>query len=365
MGRVYYGWIIVGLSFVVVMAGYGLLFSYAVFAPSFVEALSLDAASVSAPFSVFVATYAILGLVTGRMTDRWGPRPIILGGAVLLCCGFIVLSQATELWHLFLGMSFFVGLGMSTPYIPTSATIVRWFAEKLGQALAIVSMGSGLSIVFVPPAALQLVEWLGWRNALLILGLVCSAAMALCALGIRRDPGPILASVAGDQMLDDEVSWTLPEARRTTAFWIMCGVYFLSWGVMFFPYAHLVAVGVDMGFARTDGVGLLSAVGLAGLAGRPAIGWLTDKAGLKAGLLALQAAAFASFSQWQALSGLYTAAALFGMGAKRGRYHLPRRGWRNVWPSPRGCYCRLRLCFHVQRGQPRRVRGRLVTGSHW
>jgi len=68
----YYGWVTVWRSFVVVMASFGLLFSYAVFAPSFAEALSLDAASVSAPFSVCVATYAILGLVTGRMTDRWG-----------------------------------------------------------------------------------------------------------------------------------------------------------------------------------------------------------------------------------------------------------------------------------------------------
>lgn len=318
---IYYGWVIVGLSFVVVMASYGLLFSYAVFAPSFMAALSLDAAAVSAPFSFCVATYAILGLVSGRMTDRWGPRPIILGGAVLLGCGYAVLSQATQLWHLFLGMSVLVGLGMSTPYIPTSATVVRWFVHRRGRALAIVSMGSGLAIVFMPPAALQLVEWLGWRGAVLTLGLVCSGAMALCALGIRRDPGPTRSAAFASLLQDDEVSWTLPEARRTAAFWIMCAIYFLSWGVMFFPYAHLVAVGVDMGFTRTDGVGLLSAVGLAGLAGRPAIGWLTDKAGLKAGLLAmlaLQAGAFVSFTQWQSLPGLYAASILFGMGASAG-----------------------------------------------
>lgn len=318
----YYGWVIVGLSFVVVMASYGLLFSYAVFAPSFSDALGLDAGAVSAPFSVCVAIYAILGLVTGRMTDRWGPRPVILGGAVLLAAGYVALSQATELWHLFLGMSFLVGIGMSTPYIPTSATIVRWFVVKRGQALACVSMGSGLSIVVMPPAALELIDWLGWRGALLTLGLMCGGAMALSALGIRRDPGEPVSTARGFATLPpDEVSWTLVEARRTSAFWIMCAIYFLSWGVMFFPYAHLVAVGMDMGFSRNDSVGLLSALGLAGLVGRPAIGWISDKAGVKAAILtmlAVQAVAFLSYSQWHSLFMLYVASALFGMGASAG-----------------------------------------------
>lgn len=317
---IYYGWVIVWLSFVVVMASYGLLFSYAVFAPSFAEALALDAAAVSAPFSVCVATYAILGLVTGRMTDRWGPRPVILCGAVLLATGYFVLSQATALWHLFLGMSVLVGIGMSTPYIPTSATVVRWFVAKRGRALAIVSMGSGLSIVFMPPVALELTGWLGWREALIVLGLVCGGAMALCALGIRRDPGRS-GVAAASTLPDDEISWTLAEARRTAAFWTMCAIYALSWGVMFFPYAHLVAVGVDMGFSRADGVGLLSAAGIAGLAGRPAIGQILDRAGAKAGLLAMlsvQALAFFIFSQWQSLPMLYVAAILFGMGASAG-----------------------------------------------
>ncbi len=321
LGSIYYGWVIVWLSFVVVMASYGLLFSYAVFVPSFADALSLDAAAVSAPFSICVATYAILGLVTGRMTDRWGPRPVMLCGAVLLVLGFIVLSQATALWHLFLGMSVLVGMGMSTPYIPSSATVVRWFVARRGKALAIVSMGSGLSIVFVPPVALELIGWLGWRGALLALGLVCGGTMALCALGIRRDPGGSATAAGGDALLDDEPFWTLPEARRTAAFWIMCVIYALSWGVMFFPYAHLVAIGVDIGFTRADGVGLLSAAGLAGLAGRPAIGWILDKAGPRAGLLAMlsvQVVAFFVFSQWQSLRMLYVAAVLFGMGASAG-----------------------------------------------
>lgn len=320
-GNLYYGWVVVWLSFAVVMASYGLLFSYAVFAPVFAGALGLDAAAVSAPFSVCVATYAILGLVTGRMTDRWGPRPVILAGAVLLAAGYLVLSQATALWHLFLGMSVLVGLGMSTPYIPTTATVVRWFVAKRGKALAIVSMGSGLSIVFMPPVALELTGWLGWRGALVALGLVCGGVMALCAIGIRRDPGGVTNVTDAAFLPEPEPSWTLAEARRTVAFWVMCAIYALSWGVMFFPYAHLVAIGIDMGFARADGVGLLSAAGIAGLAGRPAVGLILDNAGARAALLAMlsvQALAFFVFSQWQSLPMLYAAAILFGMGASAG-----------------------------------------------
>jgi MFS transporter, OFA family, oxalate/formate antiporter len=317
---IYYGWVIVGLCFIVLMASYGLLFSYAVFAPKFVADLSLDSASVSAPFSVCVAAYAILGLVAGRLTDRFGPRSVIIAGGLLLIAGFAVLSQATELWHLFLGMSVLVGVAMSTPYIPTSATVVRWFVARRGLALAISSMGSGFSMVAGPAAASALIQWLGWRDALLVLGFLGGGLTIVSALGIRRDPG-ISSSVGQLEFAEIEQSWTLPEARRTRAFWIMCAIYFLTWGVMFFPYAHMVAIAVDLGFSTADGVTLFSIAGLAGLVGRPAIGWLSDKAGRKAGLLAMlaiQVVAFAVFAMWQSLEGLYLAAALFGMGASAG-----------------------------------------------
>ncbi len=317
----YYGWVIVALSFVTLTSAYGLLYSYSVFAPEMAAALALDRATVAAPFSLCVATYAILSLVSGRLTDSLGPRRLIFGGGILLAAGFLVLSQATAAFELFLGMSVLCGIGLSVAYIPTSAAIVRWFVADRGLALALGSMGIGASMVVGPMAAAALTAWLGWRDAAVVLGLAGGALVALAALGFKRDPGDPALRRRGGEALAVEPSWTLAEARRTLAFWLICALYALTWGVMFFPYAHMVGIAGDSGFGAGTGVRLLAVAGVAGCAGRPLIGWLSDRTSRTTGLVTMllaQIVACAIFASSPTLMALYLAAGLFGMGASAG-----------------------------------------------
>jgi MFS family permease len=318
--RLYYGWIIVALAFLAALASYGLLYAYSVFVPTLVEELSLDRATAAAPMSFCIPTYALLSLVTGRLTDRFGPRVLLLCSGTLLVAGYGVLSQATAPWHLFVGMTALVGVGMSACYIPISATIVRWFVARRGTALAIFSMGAGISISVGPALALALINWLGWRDAFWSLGLIGGGLVVVSAFGMRRDPGES-SQTPGSAGAFDAGSWTLQQARRTRAFWVLCAIYFLTWGVMFFPYAHLVSFAGDLGHDAATGVWLISTAGVAGLLARPGIGLLFDRFGRTVGLivmLALQALACAIFAFWQDLVSLYVASCLFGAGASAG-----------------------------------------------
>ncbi len=323
MQRIYYGWVIVALSVVSLTASYGLLFSYGVFIPFLAEDLGLDRATAAAPFSVSVAVYASLSLVTGRLTDRLGPRRIMLVGGGALALGYATIGAATEAWHLIVSMGLITGIGMSTAYIPTSATIVRWFVQRRGLALALSGMGLSASMAAGPLVAVQLIEGFGWRTALIVMGLLGGGLVFVCALGFRRDPDVSLTAAPNPQSahLPDEPSWTLREARRTSAFWVLSGVFLLSWAVMFFPYAHLPSIAVDLGYSHGDAAGMLVALGGGGLVGRPLIGWFSDRTDRKmalALLIVIQILALAMLLVSQSLPALYAAAALFGVGASTG-----------------------------------------------
>lgn len=320
--RLYYGWVIVALAFLALTASYGLLFAYTVFVPHLAADLGLGRAAVAAPFSVCVAVYSTLSLVTGRLTDRVGPRRVMLAGGLALAGGFAVIAAADSLPLLFLGMGAVTGAGMSAAYIPTSATVVRWFLARRGLALALASMGLSASMAAGPFAAVAAIAALGWREAALMLGLIGGGAVALCALGMRRDPGTGFAdTVRHGVVMAEEPSLTFAEARRTASYWVLASVFVVTWAIMFFPYAHLASLPAEFGHAAHHGAGLIGCLGAGGLIGRPAAGWFADRAGPRAALaavIAIQAVACAVFVGAEALWLLYCASALFGVGATAG-----------------------------------------------
>lgn len=312
----YYGWAVVALSFVVLTAAYALLYCYSVFVPYLAEDLGLSRAAVSAPFSFCVIAYSVTSLLSGRLTDRLGPRLVVLTGGALMVAGYCVLGIAEAPWQLYLGYSVLYGLGMSGAYIPTSATLVRWFSEKRGLALATANLGGSVAMAAGPALGAAAILSLGWRDAFVAVGVLCGGLVMLAALGLRRDPGES-PTVAASSIVETEPSFTLRQARRTTAFWMLCAIFLLTWSVMFFPFAHFIALAVDLGWGPEAGVAFFAIAGIGGAAGRLGIGWISDKVGRKAGLITfLTSAACACFlfATSTEPAVLYIAAVLFGIG---------------------------------------------------
>ena len=82
--------------------------------------------TLSLPYALYIFLYSALGAVSGRLTDRWGPRLVITTGGCLLGIGVILTSQATALWHMYVFFGIIAASGMSAAYVPCNATVVRW-----------------------------------------------------------------------------------------------------------------------------------------------------------------------------------------------------------------------------------------------
>ena len=85
--RVFYGWVVIAAAFCVLFLAYGLQFSYGVFVTGMAEELGWSRADTALPYCLYVFAYSVMSAVTGRATDRYGPRAVITTGAVLLGAG--------------------------------------------------------------------------------------------------------------------------------------------------------------------------------------------------------------------------------------------------------------------------------------
>ena len=186
--RFFYGWVVVTCAFTVLFITYGIQFSFGVFMHFISADTGWNRGSLSLPYSLYVFVYSALGLVTGRLTDRLGPRIVLTMGGCLLGSGIMLMSQVHALWHLYLVLGLIAASGMSAAYVPCNATVVRWFTLKRGLALSITSSGASFGMFVFPPLTTVLITVCGWRRAYVILGLLAVVAVISCAKFIVRDP---------------------------------------------------------------------------------------------------------------------------------------------------------------------------------
>jgi MFS family permease len=262
--------------------------------------------------------YSAFGLVAGRLTDRWGPRIVIASGGVLLGAGLAGMSAVTALWQPYVLYGAVAALGMSTAYVPCNATVVRWFVRRRGLAVGVASAGGSVGAFVLPPVALWLVSALGWRRAYLVFGAAIFLALTGVACVMRRDPeslglhpdGAAPAAPAGAFG-----GWTVREAVRLREFWMLFSVFGLSWTAIFIPLVHLVPLARDLGIEPLRAAILVSALGIAAVAGRLVMGWLSDRVGRRpilAVALAAQAVSFLALGRAATLPALAGATLLFG-----------------------------------------------------
>lgn len=325
---IFYGWLIVACAFVILCVAYGIQFSFGVFMPAISAETGWDRASLSLPYSLYVFVYSALGVVTGRCTDRWGPRLVITVGGCLLGTGIVLTSQVHALWQLYLFFGLVAASGMSAAFVPCNATVVRWFTRQRGLALSITSSGASFGNFLVPPLTAALITTYGWRTTYLLLGVIGTIVICVCAVFVVRDPEkmglspdgqmpeePLLPSVSSPSITLSE-EWTLSSARRTAAFWLLNAIFTLTWLVVFLPMVHIVPFAVDLGIPQIRAAMTISVIGIAGFAGRLSMGPISDRLGRIPTLglcLLLQALSFLGFAHSTGLTSLYPAAAVFGV----------------------------------------------------
>ncbi len=302
--RVFTGWWVVAGAFLAMMTGYLVAYSFAAFFAELEAAFGARRGETSLVFSISAFLYFILGFPAGLIADRTGPRPVVIGGLLLIAAGLVVASQADSLWQIYLGYGLGVGVGVGFSYVPSVAAVQRWFVRKRGTASGIAVAGIGVGTLLGAPLAWELIAHVGWRNTYLVLAALSVVGAIASGLLIRRAPEHYGLAPDGDPPAPKGSAPAIPpgltlrEAVRTLPFWsIYVGALLMSFG-LFVPFVHLTPYAVDVGLGEGFGVLLIVLLGVGSTAGRFLFASITTLLGRRLSFGAMYVGAGAMMVMW-------------------------------------------------------------------
>ncbi|WP_010686516.1 MFS transporter [Methylobacterium mesophilicum] len=286
------------------------MWSVVVVLPAVQAEFGIDRAAATMPYTLTMLGFAVGGLLMGRLADRIGIVPPLILGTLCLALGYGLSALATSLWQFALAHGVLVGaLGSSVAFGPLMADVSRWFRRRRGLAVALCASGNYLAGTLWPPVVEHGVHAYGWRATQAGIGLFCLAAMLPLALLMRGRAPPAPSTRAAGRQAGLALSPSAIQGLLVVA-GIACCV------AMAMPQVHIVAYCSDLGYGVAQGAQMLSLMLGFGIVSRIASGFVADRIGGLATLLAgalLQAAALALYLAFDDLTSLYVISALFGL----------------------------------------------------
>jgi len=255
--------------------------------------------------------FGLGGVVTGRITDRFGIVAAMAVSILVLVLSYIAAGLATALWQ-FVAASFVIGLGGSATFAPLMAEVSHWFERYRGLAVTIVASGNYVAGTVWPPLVGRAIATMGWRGTHVGIGLVCAVTMVLLLVVLRAQ--------IGDDKVRDHGSAPAPRvdlhlsANALTV--LLCLASVACCVAMAMPQVHIVAYCGDLGYGVARGAEMLSLMMGLGIVSRIGSGLLADRiGGIRTLLVGSVAQGFALlfYLFFDDLISLYLISAMFGL----------------------------------------------------
>jgi MFS family permease len=220
----------------------------------------------------------LIAFFIGAASDRYGPRLILAGSAVLVGALFGLASRIDALWHLYAVLGVLLGVAMSSVYLVPTTTVSRWFVDRRGLALGILLAGLNLAFVTGPRLSAFLIERFGWRTTYLVLGALVWVLAIPGSLLTRFPPAP--ASAGSDRSTASSGS-TVREALADRRLWLLVTAWMLLGFNQMMMSIHLVSYVKDRGVTLERAALALTILGTGTIAGRILVGMAADRLGTK------------------------------------------------------------------------------------
>lgn len=309
--REHYRWVIVAAGGLLGCVAIGALFSLPVLLRPIAQETGWSTTGISAAMTIAFGALAIGSMAWGALSDRTGPRLVVMAGTLLLAAGLALASLATSLLAFQLLFGAVVGLAAAAIFAPLMACVTGWFDTRRSLAVSLVSAGMGMAPLTMSPLAAWLVQAHDWRTSLQIIAAVVAGVMLPATLLVHRPPA--LASAQANAA--PEPGPSIGQAMRSAPFLILVLTSFLTCATHSGPIFHTVSYAVTCGIPLMAAVSIYSLEGLAGMGGRLVFGLLGDRFGAARTLvlaLLAQAVVVLGYVQARQLGSFYTVAALFG-----------------------------------------------------
>jgi predicted MFS family arabinose efflux permease len=232
--------------------------------------------------------------VAGALADRYGARPVLLGGVSLMVLATAAIPFMTSAFGMAVvfGVLSAAGAGAASFSVLMGAVAQRMPAESRGEAAGVINAGSSLGQFVFAPIAQKLIQWVGWMGAMWSL-----AAMALLALPLVNKVTAHTQAAHANTEPDLGLRQTLKDAFRTPSYGLIHAGFFTCGFHIAFLVTHLPGEVALCGLQPQVASWSLAIIGLSNIAGSLMVGTAISKYRSKM-ILALMYASRAALVLW-------------------------------------------------------------------
>ncbi len=289
-GRVHYGWIVLGVTFLTLLIAAATRATPGVFIVPFEQEFGWSRAMIASAVSINLVLFGLMGPFAAALVEHLGARRTMLFAVGLVAAGVALTTLMTQPWQLLLLWGFVVGSGTGMTALALGATVVnRWFTDRRGFAMGILTASNATGQLIFLPALAKLVEDHGWRIAaftVVALGLLILPVIAILMrnhphdVGVNRlgEPGVAEAPRRAAGNPAGLALSTLFLAMRSRDFWLLFGSFFIcGLSTNGLIGTHLIPACFDHGIPEVRAAGLLAVIGAFDFVGTLLSGWLSDR----------------------------------------------------------------------------------------
>lgn len=285
--RFFYGYIVVAVAFFIMVVMIGAANTYGVFLKPMLTEFGWSRGVISGALSVSHMVRGLLSIAMGGLTDRFGPRLVLTLGAIVMGLGYLLMTQISAVWQLYLFYGLIVGAGLSGVYSPLLSTVVRWFVTRRSMMTGIVTAGAGVGTLIMAPLVSQLITAYGWRVSFSTLGSMILVFAVVATQFLKRDPTKVGQVAYGEgkrresRSIPGSEAISLKRALHTSQLWIVNGISICLGFSTMVIIVHIVAYVTDLGISVASAANVLAITGGVSIAGRIVLGTLADRIGNK------------------------------------------------------------------------------------
>lgn len=205
-------------------------------------------ASVQLAFSIFVVVETWLVPVEGWLVDRFGPRPVVAGGAILAALAWVMNSYATTLTELY-AAAVVAGLGAGGVYGTCVGNALKWFPDRRGLAagLTAAGFGAGAALTVIPIASM--IQSSGYEKTFFFFGILQGVIIFGCAMFLTKAVTP-KGVMAQPRIVTTKVDYNVAQMIRTPAFWLTYVLFVAVAAGGLMATAQIGPIAKDYGFNK-------------------------------------------------------------------------------------------------------------------
>jgi sugar phosphate permease len=290
--RLYYGWVVAGATFLVMLATAGAMGAPGVIMLPLENEFGWSPADISSALALRIALYGLIAPFAAAFINRFGVRPVVTTAVAMICFGILASLAMTEVWQLVALWGVIVGVGTGLVALVLGATVAtRWFVGRRGLVVGMLTASNATGQLIFLPLLAKLTQDYGWRSALAFVIAMLLVAGVVALLTLRDRPADVGLAPYGATAIEPPPKQVLPlgammasplrvlyEVRSSRTFWILFATFFIcGLSTNGLIQTHWVSLCGDYGVAPVAAAGALAAIGAFDFVGTILSGWLSDR----------------------------------------------------------------------------------------